>query len=172
LPGKGVGFLVAVSDNVTVRQGKLEEIETLAQLLMEAYRGMEEYGEESLNEAKRYLKWLRRTCKDGFLVAEADGKPVGFIAACPDWKDWELGVILEIHEIVVDPRWQGKGIGKILLQHAYELGRKHGQKIAALWVGEGNTRAREWYRKLGFREVGQWGEWIRLFRPIPETTEQ
>jgi len=58
-----------VSHNVTIRQGKLEEIETLAQLLMEAYRGMEKYGEESLNEAKRYLKWLRRTCKEGFLVA-------------------------------------------------------------------------------------------------------
>lgn len=149
-----------------IRLGKLEDIEPLAQLLMEAYRGLEEYGEGSLSGAMRYLKWLRRTCKEGFLVAEVGDQPVGFIAACPDWKDWELGVVLEIHEIAVHPDWQGKGIGRKLLACAEELGRKHGRKIAALWVGVGNARARNWYAKLNFREVGRWGEWIRLLRPI------
>ncbi len=151
-----------------IRPGKLEDIELLAQLLMEAYRGLEKYGEESLSEAKRYVKWLRRTCKEGFLVAEVEGVPVGFIAACPDWKDWELGVVLEIHEIVIHPNWQGRGLGRELLACAEELGRNHGRKLSALWVGVGNTRARNWYTQLDFRELGRWGEWIRMFRPIPE----
>jgi GNAT superfamily N-acetyltransferase len=157
-----------VSKSFTIRLGKLEDIDVLAQILMEAYRGLEEYGEESLSEAKRYLKWLRRTCKEGFLVVEADGLPVGFIAACPDWKDWELGTVLEVHEIAIHPNWQGKGLGKVLLEHAHGLGRRHGRTLAALWVGEGNTRARSWYMKMGFRELGRWGEWIRLLRVIPE----
>lgn len=155
-----------------VRLGTLEDIEPLAQLLMEAYRGLEEYGEESLDEAKRYLKWLRRTCKEGFLVAEVEGRPVGFIAACPDWKDWELGIVLEIHEVAIHPDWQGKGLGRELLARAEELGRKHGRKISALWVGVGNARARDWYTRLNFREVGRWGEWIRLFRPISEAKSE
>lgn len=152
---------------MTVRAGRLEDIEELAQLLMRAYQGLEEYGEESLDEAKRYLKWLRRTCKEGFLVAEVEGRAAGFIAACPDWKDWELGTVLEIHEIVVAPEWQGKGIGKSLLEHGYSLGRAHGRKLAALWVGMGNAKARLWYAKLGFREIGRWGEWVRMVCTIP-----
>lgn len=161
-----------MTGRVSVRTGRLEDIDELAQLLMRAYQGMEEYGEESLGEAKRYLKWLRRTCKDGFLVAEVDGCAVGFIAACPDWKDWDLGTVLEVHEIVVAPEWQGKGVGYLLLHQAYNLGRAHGRSVAALWVGVGNTRARNWYAKLGFRELGRWGEWIRMFRAIPATTDE
>lgn len=156
-----------VTGRVSVRTGRLEDIDELAQLLMRAYQGMEEYGEESLGEAKRYLKWLRRTCKDGFLVAEVDGCVVGFIAASPDWKDWDLGTVLEIHEIVVAPEWQGKRVGYLLLHQAYNLGRIHGRSLAALWVGVRNDRARNWYVKLGFKELGRWGEWIRMFRAIP-----
>ncbi|MGB9757771.1 MAG: GNAT family N-acetyltransferase [Candidatus Bipolaricaulaceae bacterium] len=152
---------------VTIRRGTLEDIPALVDLLMRAYQGLEEYGEESPEEARHYLKWLRRTCKEGFLVAEANGCPVGFIAACPDWKDWELGHVLEIHEIAVAPEWQGKGVGKALLEEVYALGQRWGMNLAALWVGEKNYKARDWYTKLGFKEVGRWGEWIRMFRPIP-----
>ncbi len=156
----------------TIRQGTLEDIPALVDLLLQAYRGLEEYGEESPKEAKHYLKWLRRTCKEGFLVAEVEGRPVGFIAACPDWKDWELGVVLEIHEIAVAPEWQGKGVGKALLAEVYALGCAQGRTLAALWVGEGNLKARQWYTKLGFKEIGRWGQWIRMFRPIPAAKDE
>ncbi len=151
---------------LTIRPGTLEDIPALVDLLLAAYQGLEEYGEESPEEARHYLKWLRRTCKEGFLVAEAEGRVVGFVAACPDWKDWELGRVLEIHEIAVAPAWQGKGVGRALLEEVFALGRSCGMGLAALWVGEKNHRARRWYTQLGFRELGQWGEWVRMIRPI------
>lgn len=157
---------------VHIRQGTLEDLPALVELLMQAYRGLEEYGEESPEEARHYLKWLRRTCKEGFLVAEAEGQVVGLIAACPDWKDWELGRVLEIHEIAVAPAWQGKGVGRALLEEAYALGRACGMRLAALWVGERNLRARAWYQKLGFRAIGQWGEWVRMVAPIPSAKDE
>ncbi len=150
-----------------VRSGQPKDLPLLGHLLMEAYRGLERYGEESEAEARRYIRWLWYTCKQGFLVAEADGEPVGFIAACANWRDPELGVVLEIHEIVVEPRWQGRGVGQALLERAYALGRARGRSTAALWVGKDNFRARAWYKKLGFEELGTYGDWVRMARPIP-----
>lgn len=159
-------------ENLAIKKGKPEEIKDLARIFMEAYQGIERYGEDSLSDAKRYLKWLYRTCDEGFLVAETGGQLVGLIAACPEWRDRELGMVLEIHEIVIRPIWQGKGLGKNLLERAYELGRTRGRKIVALWVGKGNIRARNWYVRLGFEERCQWGEWVRLFRSIPGTKDE
>jgi hypothetical protein len=34
-------------------------------------------------------------------------------------------------------------------------------------VGEGNEKARAWYRRLGFEEVGKgWGIWVRMIKPL------
>lgn len=150
-----------------IRRVREEELEELARLYMRAYRGLERYGEPSQEEAQAYLGWLFSACPEGFLVAEADGKPVGFIALCPDWRPGGEGEpVLEIHEIAVDPAWRGKGVARRLMEEAFRLGRARGRRWASLWVGEGNARAREWYRKLGFEEVGKWGEWIRMRRPL------
>ncbi|HHE48163.1 MAG TPA: GNAT family N-acetyltransferase, partial [Candidatus Acetothermia bacterium] len=95
------------------------------------------------------------------------GRPVGFVASDPSWRD-RRGEVLEIHEVVVDPDFRGRGIAKALMEKAFQLGRARGRKVAKLWVGEGNAQARAWYRRLGFREEGRWGEWIRMCRPLSE----
>ena len=61
---------------------------------------------------------------------------------------------LHLLNITVAPAWQGQGHGCRLLaalqQHARRLG------LASLWleVRQGNQRARDLYRQLGFAEVG------------------
>ena len=67
-----------------VREGELEE---LARLYMRAYQGLERYGEPSEEEAIAYLRWLYANCREGFFVAELFGRPVGFVASDPSWRD-------------------------------------------------------------------------------------
>ncbi len=151
---------------IRIRPVRGEELDELARLYMRAYRGLERYGEPSQEEAEAYLGWLYTGCPEGFLVAELDGKPVGFVAANPSWQSRDRGEVLEVHELVVAPEFRGRGIARALMEEALRLGRARGRKWACLWVGEGNTVARGWYERLGFREVGRWGDWIRMRRPL------
>ena len=153
---------------IRIRPVRAEELDELALLYMRAYRDLERYGEPSQEEAEAYLGWLYTGCPEGFLVAELTGRPVGFVAADPGWRSRNQGEVLELHELLVDPKFRGQGIARALMEEALRLGRARGRKWACLWVGEGNTVARRWYERLGFREVGRWGEWIRMRRPLRE----
>lgn len=52
--------------------------------------------------------------------------------------------------LFVDPNCQGYGIGKSLVAHAFAL-----KKSLRLEVYTANTRAYDFYRKLGFLEVSR-----------------
>lgn len=61
---------------------------------------------------------------------------------------------LHLLNITVSPPWQGRGLGRQLLEVVFERGRERG--LATLWleVRESNRRARSLYRARGFAEVG------------------
>lgn len=133
------------------------------ELYRQAYIGLEEYAYRRPSDIKGYISWLFRMDPEGFLVAEEEGKIVGFVAACRHWWDRERGQIGEIHELVVLPERQGRGIGRRLLEEALHfLGQEH--RLFGLWVGEGNERAFNFYLKGGFRPTGRMGKWIRMIR--------
>lgn len=127
-----------------------------------AYEGLEIYAYRRESEVIWYLKWLHKRAPEGFLAALAGGKPVGFIAVDYRWVDYRGRPTGEIHEFVVDPSFQGRGIGKRLCLAWLDVLRAKGHRWFGLWVGEHNTRAQSFYEKLGFRKVGQWGIWIRM----------
>lgn len=72
-------------------------------------------------------------------VAVKDGKPVGFIGL----RDTYVGGFF------VDPEWQGQGIGRRLLAHAFET-----RAFLTLGVYALNGQARRFYKVIGFEEVG------------------
>jgi ribosomal protein S18 acetylase RimI-like enzyme len=89
---------------------------------------------------------------DGFFVAEVNGKLIGFIACDTNWISFfEVRRVCEIHEIVVQSKWQGKGIGKTLLSKALEYAKNRGRCLVELWVGIRNYRAIKFYEKNGLR---------------------
>lgn len=140
-----------------------EIMEDLIRIYSSAYRGLEEYAYTRRSDIKGYIRWLNRADRDGGLIAKDKERIVGFIFFCHNWWDRIFGEIGEIHELAVDPEYQGKGIGKMLMNEAMNSMRKY-HNIFGLWVGEKNRRAIEFYKKLGFSERGKVGKWIRMIR--------
>jgi len=153
---------------LTIRRARREELPRLAEIYLSAYEGLEQYAYYDYEEALDYMHWLYRGHRDGFFVAEVDGEPVGFVACNPFWRDRFVGRTCEIHELAVAKEHKGKGIGRALMMRALEYGREKGCRTASLWVGEGNTLAIEWYRRLGFKRAGRWGIWVRMRKRLDE----
>lgn len=56
--------------------------------------------------------------------------------------------------ITVDPKYQGKGLGHVLLDSVLALGDTHQLATIFLEVRAGNTPARALYEKRGFNQIG------------------
>ncbi|MDP6636651.1 MAG: GNAT family N-acetyltransferase [Phycisphaerae bacterium] len=89
------------------------------------------------------------------VVIEDDEGIFGFVVfgASRDG-DAEAGAVGEIWGIYIDPGDWRKGAGRMLAQYAQSALRERGFTAATLWVLEGNSDAREFYEKLGFRLDG------------------
>jgi diamine N-acetyltransferase len=91
-----------------------------------------------------------------FFIAEVAQKPCGYAKL----KVGELPAsitnskTIELERLYTLPEYFGKGVGDALMQRCFEAARQ--ADFEAVWLGvwENNLRARAFYRKLGFREVG------------------
>jgi ribosomal protein S18 acetylase RimI-like enzyme len=61
---------------------------------------------------------------------------------------------VEIHRFYVDAPWHGHGLARRLMSAACEAARELGGRSVWLAVWEHNPRAIAFYRKSGFRDVG------------------
>jgi ribosomal protein S18 acetylase RimI-like enzyme len=69
-----------------------------------------------------------------------------------------------IHRLAVRPEYQGKGLGKQLLQFAEDLARQQGRTSIRLDVFTGNPSAVSMYSRAGYQQVG---EVLFPFRQVP-----
>jgi len=152
---------------ISLRRVQSEEIEKLIPIYKSAYRGLENYAYTHPEEIRGYLNWLFRGDPQGFFVAEKGGRLIGFVSIHGDWWDRQRQTRTgEIHELVVHSDFKGQGVGKTLIEKAFSYLKERGCKTASLWVGENNFLARRWYKKLGFREVGQVSCWVRMVKNL------
>ena len=93
------------------------------------------------------LNHLYATHPDGFLVAEADGKILGYVIGVIRW-----GATGHILAIATDPPYQRRNIGSALMEHIISRLRANGAKLVRLEVRKSNAEAQQFYLKLGFRE--------------------
>lgn len=57
--------------------------------------------------------------------------------------------------LAVDPRRQGRGLGRLLLEHTLQAARQWGAECMFLEVRPSNERARALYARAGFTEFGR-----------------
>lgn len=61
---------------------------------------------------------------------------------------------LELARFYVDKRWHGRGVATTLMQEVIDRALARGARTMWLGVWEHNQRAKAFYRKYGYREVG------------------
>ncbi|MCH7851265.1 MAG: ribosomal protein S18-alanine N-acetyltransferase [Candidatus Marinimicrobia bacterium] len=82
------------------------------------------------------------------MVAEDDGIIVGFITGLT------MAQELQVHNIAVHPDYQGRGIGRQLMEAVDDLGRAGDYQRISLEVRQDNDIACKLYMSLGFKAVG------------------
>jgi GNAT superfamily N-acetyltransferase len=60
-----------------------------------------------------------------------------------------------VHAVYVHPDARGAGASAALMQAAIESALEKGARRVVLWVNDENKRARRFYERLGFREIGR-----------------
>ena len=83
------------------------------------------------------------------LLAEVNGEVVGFARTTYDKAESRFTVT----SLYVLPQHQGEGLGQQLLESAERIAARHGADSVWLGVMEQNTRALEWYQRIGFTFV-------------------
>ena len=95
-----------------------------------------------------------------FLLAEMQGQLVGYAKL---WRDSSVGLPagespvgrLELKQLYVAEDWIGTGLGKALMRRILDLAQAENCSAIVLGVWEHNERAKAFYQRFGFREVGE-----------------
>ena len=84
-------------------------------------------------------------------VAEGGGRVVGFVCN----RLYRHRSVGHVTNIAVTAAFQGRGIGKALIEESLRCFREKGMRYARIETLEQNAKALKFYPSLGFREVGR-----------------
>jgi ribosomal protein S18 acetylase RimI-like enzyme len=96
---------------------------------------------------------LERAAEPGrfVLVADEDGAVMGF-ASGEERRHWSGDPELYVGELAVDPQYEGRGVGRALIDAVTAYAKQLGLVTITLDTGAANTNARAFYKRLGFEE--------------------
>jgi len=154
----------SVQANVQIRSAAPSDTPGIARLHVRSFVATYDHLPETRRAAGEHegeweAVWSRRlgvaSDDDTTLVATTGEAIVGFVyigpSPDPDDDPRRTGQILSIH---VDPVSTGRGVGRALMAEAIRTLRSAGYRAASLWVVDSNTRAKDFYERLGWRHDG------------------
>jgi ribosomal protein S18 acetylase RimI-like enzyme len=84
------------------------------------------------------------------LIASIDDAPVGLANCFWGYSTFAARPLVNIHDVVVDPRFRGQGVGKALFAEIEAMATAHGACKVTLEVLNGNATAKALYVSLGY----------------------
>lgn len=96
----------------------------------------------------------QRTFPENVVVAELDGRPVGWGKIEHPTELPASGHVWHVTGLAVDPAFEGRGAGRALIGALIDLARERGGRRMTLRVFATNKRARRLYEQIGFEVEG------------------
>ncbi len=141
-------------NNILIRKAIKSDIPSVSKLaieLIDSVKNGEGIAEDVLSNNSRNVL---ANPNSYILVAEAEGKVIGFISFMTRKTIIHSGLCGLIDELVVSKKYRRKGVGKELIKAAVEECRKLRCCEVELSTESTNVNAREFYKHCGFEETG------------------
>jgi ribosomal protein S18 acetylase RimI-like enzyme len=89
------------------------------------------------------------------LVAEHDGQVIGYAYAAIEGYDYMSlrGPAAVLHDLIVDPEYRGRGVGRLLLNATLSYLTSQGAPRVVLSTAERNEAAQRLFERMGFRRT-------------------
>ena len=99
-----------------------------------------------------------------FLVAELDGRPVGWIHVSVA-EYLETGAFAAVNGLVVDRDVRSRGVGQLLLERAEEWARDRDVPLIRLWSTTSREGAHRFYERQGYMKIKTQYAFVKSLRP-------
>jgi len=168
-----------ISMPVTIRVYRPDDLPRIKAITVEAFDGVSiDLNIEQLFGKVNGHDWKWRKARhidqdavrdpDGIFIAEEDGQIVGCVTT---FCDHEAGIGL-IPNLAVLAAQRGKGIGRMLIQHALDHFRAQGLSHAKIETLEQNAIGQNLYPSFGFREVSRQVHYVMSLTGDPPVTDE
>jgi ribosomal protein S18 acetylase RimI-like enzyme len=84
------------------------------------------------------------------VLAFADDQAAGLINCFEGFSTFACLPLVNIHDLIVSPKYRGRQIGILMLEHVERIAKEQGCCKLTLEVLQGNVRAQQLYREFGF----------------------
>lgn len=154
-------------NNLTIRYGAIEDAEMLTELAWQTFwDAFHDNSENAPDDLAAYMNSAFNVGQIGreladenavFLIAEIENEAVGYAKLLLDSRESEIIAEkpMELNRLYSKAEFLGKGVGKSLMERCLKEAEKYSCDKMWLGVWEFNPRARAFYRKYGFYEVGK-----------------
>jgi ribosomal protein S18 acetylase RimI-like enzyme len=148
---------VRLSDDIKIRTARSQDAVEIARIHVEAWRDAyaallpPEYLAR-LDPRIEAARWNRASVSrlENTLVADCDGEVAGYAIIGPA-RGQQVQPAGEIYALYVETDWREQGIGRALVDAAFDRFRKQHLSKAVIWCLEGNFAARGFYQRCGGR---------------------
>jgi GNAT superfamily N-acetyltransferase len=156
IPSRGVSDLRIITDGPE----RIPDLEPLWRALYEHHRGIAEgvagvrrFEDTWRQRQGQYRGWLEGDTDAMLLVAEREGRAVGYamLTAGPGAATWDLGDrVAEMETMSVLPEERGSGVGAALMEASRRWALERGVRTIVVGLAHTNVGARRFYQREGF----------------------
>lgn len=139
---------------VTIRSALLKDLASITEIYNDAIAKTVATFDTEPKDIDEQRQWfLNHGKKNPIMVAEQRGMLVGWAALSKYSNRCAYADTAEL-SVYVTEEWQGKGIGKTLIEAVLEKGRNAGLHAIIARVTEGNEKSIHTHKSAGFEHVG------------------
>ena len=144
---------------ITIRTCQNNEVETLQNLNDEVFIDNSTYDTDldltwaKGEKGKQYFNDLLNNKEAYAIIAEEDGKPIGYLAASEKHIDYRKSKYLEIENMGVVPEYRSQGVGKQLIEECFKWAKEKGYQKLFVNTYFANEKAFSFYKNTGFTEI-------------------